>query len=182
MGTIDMSAASAPPKRRTPNTRAAAKAIPAIEEAPIGKIGYRETGLNGLGQLGQGLCAVFGLHADAAAIGMFFPPVATELAKVAETNETIAKPIDFLIEVGPYGALIGAVMPFAFQIAANHGLINPAQFAGQGVVAPAVLEARMQEQMLRMAADAQRAQNEALTRARQAQQEYNDAMAQAEAA
>lgn len=178
MGTIDMSAASAPPKRRAPNTRAAVKAVPA-EPEPTGKVGYRETGLNGLGQLGQGLCAAFGLHADAAAIGMFFPPLAHEVAVVAETNEVISKPIDFLIEVGPYGALIGAALPFVFQIAANHGLINAAQFAGQGVVSPAVLEARMQASMLRMAADAQKAQNEALAAARQAQTEYNDAMAEA---
>lgn len=178
MGLIDMSAVGAPPKRRTPNTRAAAKTV-AAEPEPTGKIGYRETGLNGLGQMAQGICAIAGLHADAAAIGMFFPPVATELAKVAETNETVAKPIDFLIEIGPYGALIGALMPFAMQIAANHRWINAAHFAGQGVQPPEVLEARMQAQMLQMAANAQKAQNEALAQARKAQEEFQAAMDEA---
>jgi hypothetical protein len=182
MGTIDMSAASAPPKKRTPNTRTATKQVAAPAAEVSSHVQRRSEGLQGIAQMAQGVCAVVGLYADAAAIGMFFPPVAVELAKVADSNETIAKPIDFLIEVGPYGALVGAVMPFAFQIAANHGWIDASRLAGQGVVPPAVLEAQMQAQMLQMAADAQKAQNAALAQAQRAQDEYKAAMAEAQAA
>jgi hypothetical protein len=172
MGTIDMSAATAPPKKRTANPRAATRAIPVGQPEALPQMMRREQGLNGLAQMAQGICAVTGLYADAAAIGMFWPPVATELARVAEANEKIAKPIDFLIEVGPYGALIGALMPFAFQIAANHGWIDASRLAGHGVRPPAVLEAEVKTQMLQAAAEAQRAQNAAMEAARKAQAEY----------
>lgn len=178
MSTIDMSAASAPPKKRSPSTRSARTAS-AVETNNPSDVQRRSEGLQGLAAMAQGICVLTGMHADAAAIGMFFPPVADELAKVAEANESIAKPIDLLINVGPYGALIGAVMPFAFQIAANHGWIDASRLAGQGVVPPAVLEARMKAQVLQMAAEAQRTQNEALAKARQAEEAYNAAMAEA---
>jgi hypothetical protein len=181
---IDMSAATAPPKRRTSNPRAATKTPTpaAVEEHYSAEVDRRSTGLNGLAQMAQGLCAVTGLYADAATIGMFFPPVATELSKVADKNESVAKPIDFLIAIGPYGALIGAVMPFAFQIAANHGWIDASRMAAQGVVPPAVLEAQMKTQMLQMAAQAQQAQNEALSQQRAMQAQYERAMQEAQQA
>lgn len=177
MGTIDMSAAAAPPKRRTPNTRAAKTPVAPTPEMAPSKAEYRERGLNGLAQLGMGLCSITGLYADAATISQFFPPISHELAKVADSNETIAKPIDFLIEIGPYGALIGVVMPFAMQVAANHGWIDASRLAGQGVMPPAVMEARAKAQMLQMAAEAKRAQNEALAQAQAAQREFEEAMA-----
>lgn len=180
---IDMSAATAPPKRRTSNPRAAVKNVPTPkEEQYSSEVQRRSDGMNGLAQMAQGVCAVVGLYADAATIGMFFPPVATELAKVADKNEAIAKPIDFLIAVGPYGALIGAVMPFAFQVAANHGWIDASRMAAQGVVPPAVLEAQMKTQMMQMAAQAQQAQNEALIQQRSAQKEYERVMQEAQQA
>lgn len=177
MSTIDMSAATAPPKKRTSAPRASKTAI--SEPPAMPNVQRRSEGLQGLAAMVQGICAVTGQYSDAAAIGMFFPPIADELAKVAEANESVAKPIDLLINVGPYGALIGAVMPFAFQIAANHGWIDASRLAGQGVMPPAVLEARMKAQVLQMAAEAQRAQNEALAHARKAQQEFESAMAEA---
>lgn len=180
MGTIDMSAATAPPKKRTASPRAATKTVapPEPEQQVSASVVRRTEGMLGLAQMAQGLCAVTGLYADAAAIGMFFPPVALETAKVADSNETIAKPIDFLIEIGPYGALIGAVMPFAFQIAANHGWIDASRLGAQGVVPPAVLEAQMKTKMVQMAAEAQRQQNEALAQSQQAQAEFENAQAE----
>lgn len=174
MGTIDMSAAtSAPPKRRTANTRA--KLTVAPEPTP-NKVNYREQGLNGLAQLGMGLCTVFGQYADAATIGSMFPPISHELAVIAETNESIAKPIDLMINVGPYGALLGVLMPFGLQIAANHGWIDASRLFGQGIQSPEVMEANMKAQMLEAAAHAKRAQNEALAKARAAQEEFEAAM------
>ena len=120
----------------------------------------------------QATTLMTGLNADAAAIGMFFPSIATELAGVAETSEMVAKPIDFLIEIGPYGGLIAAVMPFALQIAANHRMLDASRLASQGVVPPEVLEAQMQAKVARLQADALREQQAAVQEAQAAMRDF----------
>ena len=172
---IDMSAAKAPP-RKTVGTRRTTPVESRVDTRSVTE--KRNEGLLGLAQLGQGILLMVGQYADAAAIGQHFPPVAQELAKVAETSDFIAKPIDFLIEVGPYGGLIAALFPLGLQIAANHGLVDASRLIGQGVVPPDVLEAQMKAQVAKMQADAMRAQQEALLEARKAQEEYEKVMAQ----
>lgn len=147
---IDMSAAKVPPKKRTANTK-----TQTVEVKPVAsERERREEGLNGLGQLVQGGLLVAKQYADAAAIGMHFGNVSSELAKLAENNDSIAKPIDFLIQVGPYGALIQAVMPLAMQLLANHKIIDAANMPGSGIVTPEVLESQMQAQMAQIALQA----------------------------
>ncbi len=119
--------------------------------------------------------------ADAAAIGQHFPNLAQELANVADANETIAKPIDFLIEVGPYGALIAAAMPLTLQILANHKVIDATKMIGQGIVPPEVLESQMKAQVAKMQADAIRTQQEAIMEAQIAQRDYEQLLKEAEA-
>lgn len=177
---IDMSAAKAPPRKRAPRSNTAS-ATPAPQVDVRSHVERRTEGLNGLAQLGQGLCLMFGQYADAATIGQHFPPVASELAKVAETTDVVAKPIDFLIEVGPYGSLIAAVMPLAMQLAANHGLIDASKFGGQGVVPPGVLEAQMKAQMARMQSEALLAQKQAMEEAQRVQKEFEELMKAQEA-
>ena len=138
----------------------------------------RAEGLNGLAQLFQGVCLMTGQYADAAAIGQHFPPVAMELAKVADTSDVVAKPIDFLIEIGPYGALIAAAMPLALQLMANHKMIDASRLGGQGVVPPEVLEAQMKAQVARMQAEAMQAQQMAIREAREAQRAFEAMMAE----
>jgi hypothetical protein len=119
---------------------------------------------------------MFGQYADAAAIGNHFGPLAVELANAAEGSEALAKPIDMLIAVGPYGALIAAALPLALQLAANHKLVNAGMMMGQGVVPPEVLEAQMKSQVATMQANALREQREAVEQARKAQAEYDSMM------
>jgi hypothetical protein len=173
MVAIDMSAAvKAPPRKVTakarPNTQNQASQT-SVTDA-------RTAGLIGLGQLGQGVCIMAGLYADAGTIGQYWGPVATELANVAamEGNEWLAKPIDLLIQVGPFGALLAAILPMGLQFAANHGKIDATRVAGQGIVPPEVLEAQMRAEMSRMQADALRRQQEAMLSAREAQREYDE--------
>jgi hypothetical protein len=170
---IDMSAAVKSPARKSTGTtsRTPAKATQQDTRTLVDK---RTEGLNGVAQLIQGGLLLFGQHADAAAIGMHFPAVSKELAACAESNEAIAKPIDFLIEVGPYGALIAAALPLVMQFAANHKLVNASMLAGQGVVPPEVLESQMKAQMAQMQAQALREQREAVRLAQQAQKEYDE--------
>jgi hypothetical protein len=138
----------------------------------------RTEGLMGLAQLGQGLCILTGQYADAATIGRHWPNVAPELAGVAEEHDWLAKPIDLLIEVGPFGALIAALLPFGMQIAANHGWVNADALSSQGVVPPQVLEAQMKADVARMQADAMRQQAEAMREAQRAQADYEAMMAE----
>jgi len=172
---IDMSAATvkAPP-RKSAASRASTGTPKLVEyKSPVEK---RTEGLNGLGQLGQGLCLMMGQYADAAAIGMHWGPVASELAKIADSNETIAKPIDFMIEIGPYGALLEAAIPFVLQILANHKLIKAEAMLGSNVVTPEVLDAQMKAQVMRTQAQAMRAQQAALADAQAAQAEMEEMM------
>lgn len=170
---IDMSlAAKAPPRKAASR---GSKVTP-VETQSLNE--RRTKGLIELAQLGQGIALMFGQYADAAAIGRYFPPVATELSNVADTSDIVARPIDFLIEVGPYGALIAAAMPLAMQIMANHRVIDASKLAGQGVVPPEVLEAQMQAEMARMQADALKKQQQAINEARAAQAEYERMMAE----
>lgn len=169
---IDMSAAKAPPKKRAGGSAPAAQQ----QVQTLSRNELRRDGMLGLAQLVQGGLLLFGQFADAGAIGQHFPPIASELSNIADTNETVAKPIDILIEVGPYGALIAAVLPFGLQLAANHRLINASMLAGQGVVPPEVLEAQMKAQVMQMQADAMRKQQQAVQAAQQAQKDLEEVM------
>lgn len=168
---IDMSMAKStpPPKKRV--SPAAAKKV----EETNGTIRDRRfSGLIGLAQIGQALCLMMGQYADAATIEKLFPPIAKELSAVAETSDVIAKPIDFLMEVGPYGALITVTLPFLLQFGANHRMIPAAGLSNIGVVPPEVLEAEMKAGVARMQAEALRQQQEAIKMAQQAQAEYEE--------
>jgi len=131
-------AADAPQKRSTPKTSAAR--MPAVTVSPRSA---REEGLNGLGQVASAILVMRGLYADAGAISLHMPAVSRETAALADTNEGIAKGIDYLISMGPYSALITAIMPLALQIAANHDRIDASKAAGLGVMPPAALEAKV---------------------------------------
>jgi hypothetical protein len=171
---IDMSAAKAPPKRRASSAVKTAAQV----QPEISTLNQRRTqGLIGLAQLGQGLCLMMGQYADAAAIGRFFPPLAQEVANVADTADVVAKPIDFLIEVGPYGALIAAGMPLVMQLMANHGALDASRLGGQGVVPPEVLDAQMRAQMAQMQTEALKQQQQAIAEAQRAQREFEEMMA-----
>jgi hypothetical protein len=91
--------------------------------------------------LGQGLLLLTRQYADAATVGTHFPNVARELANLAENYDQLAKPIDLLIQIGPFGALIAAAMPMVMQLAANHNLIDATSGLG-GVVPPKMLAVR----------------------------------------
>lgn len=125
------------------------------------KTSAREDAANGIFQL-----AGFGLilgrqYADAGAINMHGAPIAHELATLAESNDGIAKGLDYLLEAGPYAGLITAVMPLALQIMANHKVIRADLIAGGGVVPPEALEAEVKATMARQASEAIKRQHEA---------------------
>jgi len=180
MALIDMSNAAAAPPRKTATRRSAAPKVPEPATA-TGQAAVRATGLMGLGQMGQGLLLLTGQYADAAAIGQYWEGVSRELANLSTmpSGEWLAKPIDLAIQIGPYGALLGVLIPFGAQIAANHGWIDASRMGGNGVMPPEVLESQMRANVTTMRANAVREQQEALREAKAAEAAMNEEMARA---
>lgn len=128
-----------PPQPRAkpkPSAAVAQAARSAVTEA-------RYQAVNGLFQLGSLGLTARGMYADAAATGIHGPNVSRELASLAESDERIASIIDYLTTAGPYTGLIMAVLPFALQIAANHGRIDASKTMMPGIREPAELEKEM---------------------------------------
>lgn len=69
--------------------------------------------------------------ADAITLELHGPPIAQALHDIAQEQPAVAAVLDRLMHVGPYGALIAAVSPLIFQVAANHGLVQPGQMGTQ---------------------------------------------------
>lgn len=149
---IDMTGSKAPPRKSGP--RAAPKTV--------ARTNAREEAVNGLFQLGQFGCVMFGQHADAAAIGMHGANISREIVNLADMNEKIGAAVDYLLQAGPYAGLVTACLPLALQILANHKRI-PSQGV-PGIYPPEMLaaqfEAEQQAQALRMAQESQAAQEE----------------------
>lgn len=70
------------------------------------------------------------LGLDAAAIGLHAPALADAVAATAAHDDRLAAVLDRVLAVGPYGALLGALLPLGLQLAANHGAIPAAPEAG----------------------------------------------------
>lgn len=165
----------APPRKTTARTAKPA-ATPAVPDQTLNA--KREEGLNGLAQLAQFLCVGTGQLADAAALGMHFPPLAKATADLADDYESVAKPIDYIIKLGPFTALIAAAAPLVFQILANHKVIDAAAMSSQGVVSPEVLESRMRAQIAQMQAQAKIEEMQAVREAQAQIDQYNAMMAE----
>src|ERR1700753_812446 len=170
---INTSSPTPPPSR---SRRATSAAGPEIPQGMSPETRKRADGLVGIMQLVQAGCLMFGQYADAATIGMHGPRIAPEAAKVAETTEWLAKPIDFLIEIGPFGGLIAALLPLGLQLAANHRMIDANRVIGSDIVPPEVLEAQMKAQVLRAQAEAAKQQQMAMQEAQSAQREFEEMM------
>lgn len=77
------------------------------------------------------------LGLDATAVTIHAPGIASAIAQTAMDSEQFAAVLDRVLDVGPYGALLGAVLPLALQLACNHGAISPTPELG--VLAPVEL-------------------------------------------
>ena len=127
-----MTTTAAPPRKasaptvtplRTQNT---AKQAAEFNDAKSAINERRAQGVRGWAQLAAGiLYMVPPLRADAAAVVLHTPAIATEAANVADEDERAAALLDRIASVGPYGALITAVAGLAVQLAVNHGLLKP---------------------------------------------------------
>lgn len=69
------------------------------------------------------------LVADAAVVEHYAPRIATAVNGLAQERAEVAAVLDRVLKAGPYAALIGAVVPMAIQILANHKIL-PAGMGG----------------------------------------------------
>ena len=128
----------APRAKPKPSAAQVKATVSAVKES-------RYQAVNGIFQLSVLGLSAKGLYADAAATSIHGPNVARELATLADTDERIASIIDYLTTAGPYTGLIMAVLPFALQIAANHGRIDATKTMMPGIREPAELEKEMRQ-------------------------------------
>lgn len=179
---VAITTAVKPPPRKTssgrgPGRPAKAPDAPALTQAEI-DASRRAQGLAGLGQLGQAILIATGQKADAATVGMYGDQLAVEVANVAgqEENAWLAKGIDFVIQLGPYGTLLAVLLPFGLQIAANHRWIDTERL-GSKTVPPELLVAQMDAEIARVQAEQMRAQQEAIAAAKAEHARYQEFMA-----
>ena len=111
--------------------------------------------LEGLLQLAYGTCAATGNLADAGAIKTHGPGMVQAWNTAAQENSTIAKGLEWLTKGGVWGAVLMSTLPFALQVAANHGQVPIEKVAALGVKNPETLSKETIkdiEQMAQMAA------------------------------
>jgi len=89
------------------------------------------------------------LQADGMALAMHAPTLAEALNETARAQPAVGRALENIMKAGPYGAIIGAVVPLFMQLAANHKLMNPAP--AMGIHDPADLVAQNDAQLAAMA-------------------------------
>jgi hypothetical protein len=132
-------AASAPPRRPGGPARPAT--------AKKGAVDYRP-GINGLLQIAAFPLALGGkvrpaLALDAAAISIHGPGIADALNTIAQERPEVAAALDRILSVGPYGLLIGAVIPLVAQFATNHKKLPDSVAVSMGAVPREQLSAEL---------------------------------------
>lgn len=99
-----------------------ATARPAAPKLRPGEPDYR-SGILGLMQVAA-VPLTFVAPADAAALVMHAPPIAEALHQLACDRPEVARVLDVVLSVGPYGAVLAACLPLVVQVLHNHGAIE----------------------------------------------------------
>lgn len=76
------------------------------------------------------------LALDGAALVIHSPAIADALHEIAVNNPQVAAVLEQLMQIGPYGALIGAMVPLGIQIAANHKMLPTGAAEQMGALSP----------------------------------------------
>lgn len=118
-----------PPKGTPRKTTGAAAPKPTRKAGPRAKTSaalpdYRD-GVAGLLQIPAFILASAGrlnpvLEYDGIAVAVATPSIAEAVNALAQEEPRVAAVLDKILQVGPYGALLGALVPLVAQIAVNH--------------------------------------------------------------
>lgn len=117
--------------RKPGSTSSAGGSMPrksAKAKAPAGSVDYRP-GILGMFQM-IALPLAFKAPADAYAVGIHAEPIAEALNQLSLDRPEVAAVLEKILQVGPYGLLISALVPFGVQLMHNHNVI-PEQMAVQ---------------------------------------------------
>lgn len=112
-----------PPKAGAPRVSAPSKTAPRSTKSS--STPDYESAINGLLQI-VSIPLAFTSPLDALAVAEHGPGLAAAAAQTARERPEVAAVLDKLTAIGPYGLLIGAMIPLAAQIAANHDVLPPA--------------------------------------------------------
>lgn len=118
------------PGRTSARSKPATKRSSGTDYRP-GILGMLQIPAFALGAAGQMNPA---LALDGAAISLHAPGIAEALNDLANDYPTVAAALDTILTAGPYGAIIGALLPLVFQIAANHKKIPDGMARGVGAL------------------------------------------------
>lgn len=149
-----INSATPPPSKGTPNTSSKATSTARVPKSRK----ERTEAVAALGQLAQVPLMATKQFADAGAVGAYWPNVAEEIAKLAESQPQIAAIVDPLMQVGPYAGLITAVLPLIMQIGVNHGRMTP---GAMGTVPATTLSAQIEAGLAQQELQALRVQRQA---------------------
>lgn len=112
---------------RNTDSKPPAPAAKQTSETPQAASQRRTEGIQGLAQIGAGLCLAVGkarkseaFKADAMVLAQNAEPLAQACASIAADNVAFAAAIDKITAVGPYGALIAVAVPMVTQLVRNH--------------------------------------------------------------
>lgn len=122
----------------------------------------RTDSIDGIWGLAQFGCMLTGNLADAGAIAKHSDGITGEIVKLADKDEKIGSAVDKLGIVGPYGALLSALVPLVTQVLVNHNRLEaPPGMAQLGVVPKASLEAEVRTMQAQAELHAQQIRQEA---------------------
>lgn len=118
-------------KKRGPKSSPRAASSPRRPKAATPRAGTRpkapdfRPGLNGMFQLAAAPLA-FVQPLDAMAVATHGPNVAEALNDLAQERPEVAAVLQRILSVGPYGAVIAAVVPLVVQVLHNHDMLPEA--------------------------------------------------------
>lgn len=135
---------AAAPRPRKTTRPAAKKAEPDFRPGIMGLLQIPIMGLSMIGRQTKNPA----LQADGMALAMHAPNLAEALNETAKAQPPVARALESIMKAGPYGAIIGAMVPLVMQLAANHKLMNPAP--AMGIHDPAELVAANDAQLAAM--------------------------------
>jgi hypothetical protein len=142
---------TAPPRKASPATRTQ-KTAPAATAGL--KVEARANDVDGIFKTISSIMVLRGMLADAGAINLHSRNISIEIARLAESNEQVARMLDSLTAAGPYSGVLIACLPLILQIAANHDKIDINKAAGLGgILTKADLEQHVEVKMEEMRAE-----------------------------
>ncbi len=113
-------------------------------------------GVSGLMQIASAGVAMAS-PVDGFCVAQHTPPIANAVADLAVDRPEVAAALDKILAVGPYGALIGAVLPLVVQIAHNHNRVPEEMAKALGATPKSLIENHLRSEAEKMA-QAQHAQ------------------------